>query len=72
MCLAIPGKIVSINDFIAEVDISGTVRKTSLQLLPEAKLGDYVLIHAGFAIQLMDEEEAAEMLKLWEEIDEIL
>lgn len=72
MCLAIPGKIVSISDNIAEVDVARVVRKASLQLLPEASVGDYVLIHAGFAIQLLDEDEALETLKLWEEIDEIL
>lgn len=72
MCLAIPSKIVSINDSIAEVNVAGTVIKASLQLLPEAGVGDYVLIHAGFAIQLFDEAEAIETLKLWKEIDEIL
>lgn len=72
MCLAIPSKIVSINNSIAEVNVAGTVIKASLQLLPEAGVGDYVLIHAGFAIQLFDEAEAIETLKLWKEIDEIL
>lgn len=66
MCLAIPGKIVRIKDNIAEIDIAGTLRKTSLQLVPEAGIGDYVLIHAGFAIQVLDEEEANETLKLLE------
>ena len=72
MCLAIPSKIVSIKDSIAEVNVAGIVIKASLQLLPEAGVGDYVLVHAGFAIQLFDEAEAIETLKLWEEIDEIL
>ena len=72
MCLAIPSKIMSIKDSIAEVNVAGTVIKASLLLLPEAGVGDYVLIHAGFAIQLLDEAEAIETLKLWEEIDEIL
>lgn len=72
MCLAIPSKIMSIKDSMAEVNVAGTVRKASLQLLPEAGVGDYVLIHAGFAIQLFDEAEAIETLKLWKEIDEIL
>ena len=72
MCLAIPSKILSINDSVAEVEVAGTVIKASLLLLPEAGVGDYVLVHAGFAIQLLDEDEAMETLKLWEEIDEIL
>ena len=70
MCLAVPSKIVSISDGTALVEVSGTIVKASLQLLPEAGVGDYVLVHAGFAIQLLDEAEALETLKLWEEIDE--
>ena len=72
MCLAMPGKIVKIEGNIATVDLAGTMRETSLQLIPEAKLGDYVLLHAGFAIQLLDEEEASESLKLWESMVEAL
>lgn len=71
-CLAIPGKIVSINDNIAQVDVAGVIRTASLQLVDDAKVGDYALLHAGFAIQLLDEEEALETLKLWESMDEIL
>lgn len=70
MCLAVPSKIVSISDGMAEVEVSGTIVKASLQLLPEAGVGDYVLVHAGFAIQLLDEDEALETLRMWEEIDE--
>ena len=72
MCLAMPGKIVKIDGFVAEVDLAGTIRKTSLQLVPEAHLGDYVLLHAGFAIQVLDEDEAMENLKLWESMSEAL
>ncbi len=71
MCLSVPSKIVSINDGMAEVEVSGTIVKASLQLLPEAGVGDYVLVHAGFAIQLLDEDEALETLRMLEEIDEI-
>ena len=71
-CLAIPGKITSINDNMAQVNIAGIVKTASLQLIDDARVGDYVLLHAGFAIQLLDEEEALETLKLWESIDEIL
>ena len=70
MCLSIPSKIVSINDGMAEVEVSWTIVKASLQLLPEAGVGDYVLVHAGFAIQLLDEDEAFETLRMLEEIDE--
>jgi len=56
---------------MAEVDLAGTTRKTSVQLVPEAKIGDYVLLHAGFAIQILDEEEADETLKLLEAMNEI-
>jgi hydrogenase expression/formation protein HypC len=71
MCLAVPGKIVSIEDTLAEVDLAGTVRKASLLLVPDAGIGDYVLIHAGFAIQVLDEDYALETLKLLEAVDEV-
>ena len=59
---------MSINDNIAQVDVAGIVRTASLQLIDDAKVGDYALLHAGFAIQLLDEDEALETLKLWESI----
>jgi hydrogenase expression/formation protein HypC len=67
MCLAIPGKVVSIDDKIAEVDFGGVNRKVNLSMV-EVEVGDWVIVHAGFAIQTMDEEEALETLKLWEEL----
>lgn len=70
MCLAVPGKITKITGNMAEVNLAGTIRKTSLELAPEAKVGDYVLLHAGFAIQVLNEEEAQEILKLLEEMSE--
>ena len=57
MCLAFPAKIISIKDSLATVERSGVKRDASLMLLPNAKIGDYVLIHAGFAMQVVDEEE---------------
>lgn len=63
MCLAIPAKIISISDDIAEVELDGVIRKTSLMLTPEAKIGNYVLLHAGFAIQVLDEAEALDLLR---------
>lgn len=69
MCLAIPSRIVTINDSTATVDVYGAQREVSLLLLPEeAKVNDYVLVHAGFAIQKVDSDAAAEALKLIKEI----
>lgn len=71
MCLAIPSKIVRIDDMLAMVDVSGAQREVSLLLLPEeARIGDYVLVHAGFAIQKVDSESAAEALRLIRELAE--
>ncbi|MGL5270454.1 MAG: HypC/HybG/HupF family hydrogenase formation chaperone [Selenomonadaceae bacterium] len=67
MCLAVPAKIVEKKDFLAVVDISGVQRQVSLMLLPEAAVGDFVLVHAGFAMQVIEAEEAKrtdEMLRV--------
>ena len=58
MCLAVPAQIVEREDMLATVDVGGVQRQVSMLLLPEAQIGDYVLIHAGFAMQQIDEEEA--------------
>jgi hydrogenase expression/formation protein HypC len=68
MCLAIPARIVSIDGQQAEVDISGVARKISIALTPEAEVGDYAIVHTGFAISLLDEEEAKETLRMFAEI----
>lgn len=70
MCLAVPGKIIEIQDMLATVDISGVTRKVSLMLLPEAKVGEFVLIHAGFAVQAIDEEEVRKTLELFKELEQ--
>ncbi len=71
MCLAIPSEIVEIREKMATVDVSGIRREISLLLLPEeASVGDYVLVHAGFAIHKIDREAAEEALKLFGEIAE--
>lgn len=68
MCLGIPGKIVSIAATgLAEVDFSGVRREVSLMLCPEVQVGDFVLVHVGFAIQRLEHEEALETLKLFDE-----
>jgi len=72
MCLAVPGKILEIDEAnpmrMARVDFGGIVHDASLAYVPEAQLGQYVIVHAGFAISLLDEEEAHETLRLLEEI----
>lgn len=67
MCLGIPGKVVKVEGDVAEVDFWGVKRKASLLLVPEVKEGDYVLVHVGFVITKLQEEEAQETLKLFEE-----
>ena len=68
MCIAIPALIKSIEGKEAEADIGGVTRRISLWLTPEAKAGDYVLVHTGYAINVLDQQEAEETLKLFEEI----
>ena len=68
MCLAIPALIKSIEDREAEAEIGGISRRISLWLTPEAKVGDYVLVHTGYAINILDQEEAEETLRWLEEI----
>ena len=68
MCLAIPVLIKSIEDSEAEVEIGGIARRISLELTPEARVGDYAIVHTGYAINILDQEEARETLKLLEEI----
>jgi hydrogenase expression/formation protein HypC len=67
MCLAIPSKIIEIEDSMATIDVDGVRRKASLILLEDAVVGDYVIVHAGFAIQKLDEAAAMASLKLLRE-----
>ncbi len=68
MCIAIPAEIVSIEGREGDVDMAGVQRRVSLMLTPEAKVGDYVLVHTGYAINVIDKEAAEETLKLLEEM----
>jgi hydrogenase expression/formation protein HypC len=68
MCLAVPGRIIEIEGVSAKIDFGGVTREANLMLVPEAAIGDYVLIHAGFAIQRLDEAEALETLKLFGDV----
>jgi len=68
MCLSIPAKVLSVNEEMAEVSAGGTIFKAGLQMLENVKVGEYVLVHAGFAIQKVSEEEAQKTLKLFRDI----
>ena len=68
MCLAIPARVKSINGVEAEVEVGGVSRKASIILTPEARVGDYVLLHTGYAISVVDESEARETLKIFKEM----
>lgn len=72
MCLAVPGKIIEIyqnNDLLmGKIDFGGVVREACLAYVPEARVGDYTIIHVGFALNIIDEKEAFETLALLEEI----
>ena len=70
MCLAIPALIKKIEGKEADVEIGGISRRISLWLTPEAEVGDYVLLHTGYAISVLDQVEAAETLRLFKEIAE--
>lgn len=68
MCLAVPAKVIEKKDMVATVEVEGIRRDISLMLLPEANEGDYILMHAGFAIQVIDEEEAKITTELLKEV----
>lgn len=69
MCLAVPAKVVEIDDQLATVEVQGVRRAASLMLLPEAGIGDYVLVHAGFAMQIVEAEEAERIYALRAEMN---
>lgn len=77
MCLAIPGKIVEITRQIDEtfregkVSFDGIIRKVSLTLVPEARVGNYVMVHVGAAISMVDEDEAQRTFELLQQLDEL-
>jgi len=68
MCLSIPAKIVSINSGTARVSVGGAECNAALDLVDDVKVGDYVLLHSGFAIQKIDEDQARETMRLLNEI----
>jgi len=75
MCLGVPGKIIDIYELnglmMGKIDFGGVIREACLAYVPEAQIGDYTVIHVGFALHLISEEEANETLELLRQISEI-
>lgn len=71
MCLSVPGKVVEIQNNMAKVEVGGIIREVSMDVCPTVVVGEYVLIHTGFAIQKLDEKEALETLDLLRKMAEI-
>jgi len=71
MCIAIPSRITRIENDTATIEMDGVLREVSLLLLDEPRVGDYVLVHAGYAIQKMDEATARESLKILKEMTDL-
>jgi len=71
MCLAIPALVKSVEGLEADVEIGGVSRRASIMLTPEVEVGDYVLLHTGYAISTIDESEAIETLEMFREIAEL-
>lgn len=70
MCLAIPGKIISLDGIKAVVDFDGIKQNVIVALIQDPEVDKYVIVHAGYAIEMMNEEEASESIELWKEISE--
>ncbi len=72
MCLAIPGKVIEIYDEaglkMGKVDYAGTINKVCLEYIPDIQIGQYTIVHAGFALSIIDEEEAVKSYEAWEEL----
>ena len=76
MCLAIPGKVIEIYEEnglpMGKIDYSGTINKACLSYVPEVRVGQYVIVHAGFAIQILDEDEAEEVFEAFDDVTDKL
>jgi hydrogenase expression/formation protein HypC len=73
MCLAVPGKIISISDEnpifrTGKVSFNGAIKEVNMAYVPEAKVNDYVIVHAGFALSILNEEQAKQNLEYWQDI----
>lgn len=71
MCLAVPAQLIKVNEFIGTIELTGVTRDVNLMLVPEAKVGDYVLVHAGCAVQIVDEKEANATMEAFKELEEL-
>jgi len=69
MCLSVPARVISIEGNNAKVSVGGSILNASLDLVEDVKPGDYILLHTGFALQKIDEEEAQETLKIFEDFE---
>jgi hydrogenase expression/formation protein HypC len=72
MCLSVPAKVLRIDGNMADVSVGGTVFKAGIHMVKDLNAGDYILLHAGFAIQKIDEAEAEETLRLLDEMNEAM
>ena len=72
MCLSIPARVVKINGDIADVSVGGTIFKASLQMVENVEIGDYILLHTGFAIQKIKEEDALQTLQILKEMKDTM
>ena len=72
MCLSVPAKIVVIDGDMADVSVGGAIFRAGLQMVENVRVGDYVLLHAGFAIEKLSEEDALETLRLLKEMDDAM
>ncbi|MGE5554537.1 MAG: HypC/HybG/HupF family hydrogenase formation chaperone [Betaproteobacteria bacterium] len=68
MCLAVPAKVIAIEGDFAKVDVEGNVREVGIRLVPEVKVGDWVLVHAGFVVEIVDPQAAEETLAIFREV----
>jgi hydrogenase expression/formation protein HypC len=71
MCLSIPAKVISVDGVIAQASVGGAIVQTSLHLVDDVMPGDYILIHSGFALQKISEQEALETIRIIEELDRL-
>ncbi|AIS51342.1 hydrogenase assembly chaperone HypC [Thermoanaerobacter kivui] len=72
MCIAVPSKAIKIEGKVAETELGGVIRRVSIEMVPDVKVGDYVMVYAGLAISVVDKEEAEMERELWEEVTEVL
>jgi len=72
MCLSVPARVVSVDGEMADVSVGGAIFRAGLQMVENVRVGDYVLLHAGFAIEKLNEEDALETLRLLKEMDDAM